>query len=90
VSCYRGFHCTPGAEGVGRAATTAFVWSFVLILGIDLFLGNVMYSTYYRMFRMRSSTFRTYARFTCHAPKLHSLTSAPSTSPSAARRCCGI
>ncbi|MGI8977834.1 MAG: MlaE family ABC transporter permease [Pirellulaceae bacterium] len=50
VSCYRGFHCTPGAEGVGRAATTAFVWSFVLILAIDLFLGNVMYSTYYKMF----------------------------------------
>jgi len=50
VSCYRGFHCTPGAEGVGRAATTAFVWSFVLILAIDLFLGNAMYSTYYRLF----------------------------------------
>src|SRR4030095_13697621 len=36
VSCYRGFNCTPGAEGVGRAATAAFVWSFVLILVIDL------------------------------------------------------
>ena len=21
VSCHRGFHCDPGAEGVGRAAT---------------------------------------------------------------------
>jgi phospholipid/cholesterol/gamma-HCH transport system permease protein len=50
VSCYRGFNCTPGAEGVGRAATTAFVWSFVLILAIDLFLGNAMYSTYYKVF----------------------------------------
>jgi phospholipid/cholesterol/gamma-HCH transport system permease protein len=39
VSCYRGFHCTPGAEGVGRAATAAFVYSFVLILVLDLFLG---------------------------------------------------
>ena len=39
VSCHRGFHCAPGAEGVGRAATTAFVYSFVLILLLDLMLG---------------------------------------------------
>jgi phospholipid/cholesterol/gamma-HCH transport system permease protein len=38
VSCYQGFHCEPGAEGVGKAATTSFVYSFVLILAIDLFL----------------------------------------------------
>jgi phospholipid/cholesterol/gamma-HCH transport system permease protein len=36
VSCYRGFHCAPGAEGVGRAATAAFVLSFVIILMLDL------------------------------------------------------
>ena len=47
VSCYRGFHCEPGAEGVGKAATTAFVYSFVLILAIDLFLTIVMNSVYY-------------------------------------------
>ncbi len=35
VSCYRGFHCAPGAEGVGKAATAAFVMSFVIILIID-------------------------------------------------------
>lgn len=40
VSCYRGFHCKPGAEGVGDAATAAFVHSFVLILVFD-FLLNV-------------------------------------------------
>jgi phospholipid/cholesterol/gamma-HCH transport system permease protein len=39
VSCYRGFHCDPGAEGVGRAATSAFVISFVMILILDFFLG---------------------------------------------------
>jgi len=39
VSCHRGFHCDPGAEGVGRAATNAFVQSFVMILLLDLFLG---------------------------------------------------
>jgi phospholipid/cholesterol/gamma-HCH transport system permease protein len=47
VSCHRGFHCTPGAEGVGRAATAAFVISFVLILMIDLFLGIVLDAIYY-------------------------------------------
>ena len=39
VSCHHGFHSEPGAEGVGRAATNAFVHSFVLILVLDLFLG---------------------------------------------------
>jgi len=39
VSCHHGFHCDHGAEGVGRAATSAFVHSFVLILVLDLFLG---------------------------------------------------
>ena len=38
ISCYRGFHCSPGAEGVGRAATIAFVQSFVVILAFDLLL----------------------------------------------------
>ena len=38
ISCYRGFHCDPGAEGVGRAATNAFVYSFVVILLLDLLL----------------------------------------------------
>jgi len=38
LSCYRGFHCEPGAEGVGSAATIAFVQSFVVIIVLDLFL----------------------------------------------------
>ncbi len=38
ISCYRGFHCKPGAEGVGKAATASFVYSFVMILSLDLFL----------------------------------------------------
>ena len=57
VSCYRGFHCTPGAEGVGRAATAAFVWSFVLILVIDLLLGKLMYTAYYNLFPNASKLF---------------------------------
>ncbi len=46
ISCYRGFHCDPGAEGVGRAATSAFVISFVLILMLDFFLGIALDSVY--------------------------------------------
>jgi phospholipid/cholesterol/gamma-HCH transport system permease protein len=38
ISCHRGYHCRPGAEGVGRAATEAFVASFITILVLDFFL----------------------------------------------------
>ena len=47
IGCYRGFHCDPGAEGVGRAATQAFVHSFVVILALDLILGIVLDGIYY-------------------------------------------
>jgi phospholipid/cholesterol/gamma-HCH transport system permease protein len=49
ISCHRGFHCDPGAEGVGRAATSAFVASFVMILVLDLLLGIVLNTVYYYM-----------------------------------------
>lgn len=39
IGCHHGFNCDPGAEGVGRAATYAFVHSFVMILLLDLLLG---------------------------------------------------
>lgn len=39
ISCYRGFQSGAGAEGVGRAATDAFVASFIAILVSDFFLG---------------------------------------------------
>jgi len=47
ISCYRGFNCDPGAEGVGRAATAAFVYSFVIILLLDLLLGIFANGIYY-------------------------------------------
>ena len=47
ISCHRGFHSDPGAEGVGRAATSAFVYSFVMILVLDLQLGIVLNAVYY-------------------------------------------
>jgi len=47
IGCHRGFHCDPGAEGVGRAATSAFVHSFVSILMLDLMLDIVLDGVYF-------------------------------------------
>ncbi len=38
ICCYKGFTCGAGAEGVGRAATSAFVASFIAIVAINLVL----------------------------------------------------
>jgi phospholipid/cholesterol/gamma-HCH transport system permease protein len=38
ISCHRGFRSGAGAAGVGRAATQAFVLSFVAILALDFLL----------------------------------------------------
>ncbi|MFO0881431.1 MAG: ABC transporter permease [Gemmataceae bacterium] len=42
ISCYRGLHSEPGAEGVGRAATRAFVAGFIAILVLDFFLAMLL------------------------------------------------
>jgi phospholipid/cholesterol/gamma-HCH transport system permease protein len=55
VSCYQGFHCRAGAEGVGKAATSAFVHSFVLILALDLLLGICLDTLYYAIWPEGSS-----------------------------------
>jgi phospholipid/cholesterol/gamma-HCH transport system permease protein len=46
ISCHRGFHSSPGAEGVGRAATTAFVNSFIAIFILDFFLAMFLNTLY--------------------------------------------
>lgn len=46
VACQRGFSCKAGAEGVGEAATQAFVYGFVAILVIDFFLGILLNALY--------------------------------------------
>jgi phospholipid/cholesterol/gamma-HCH transport system permease protein len=46
ISCYRGFNCEPGAEGVGRAATTAFVYSFCVIIILDLLVSILLDQIY--------------------------------------------
>ena len=50
IGCHRGFNCDPGAEGVGRAATSAFVYSFVVILMLDLGLGIALDGIYYTIY----------------------------------------
>ncbi len=50
ISCYQGFNCKAGAEGVGRASTASFVYSFVAILVIDLFLGIGLDSLYFTLY----------------------------------------
>ncbi|MCF0234518.1 MAG: ABC transporter permease [Thermoguttaceae bacterium] len=42
ISCHQGFRCDAGAEGVGKAATSSFVLSFISILFLDLLLGIIL------------------------------------------------
>ena len=42
ISCYKGFNCQPGAEGVGRATTDSFVTSFLVIITINLILAKFL------------------------------------------------
>jgi len=44
TACYKGFTCSGGAEGVGRATTSAVVISMVLILVGDYFLSALLVS----------------------------------------------
>jgi phospholipid/cholesterol/gamma-HCH transport system permease protein len=49
ISCHRGFNSGAGAECVGRAATEAFVTSFIAILALDLFLAIFLNNLYDRI-----------------------------------------
>lgn len=42
VACYKGFNCQPGAAGVGRAATEAFVASFLAIIVLNFVLAHTL------------------------------------------------
>jgi phospholipid/cholesterol/gamma-HCH transport system permease protein len=42
ISCYKGFTCRPGAEGVGRATTESFVMSFICIIIMSVGLVKVL------------------------------------------------
>jgi phospholipid/cholesterol/gamma-HCH transport system permease protein len=46
ISCYKGFTCKEGAQGVGQACTEAFVASFISILALDFALAVIFKSVY--------------------------------------------
>ncbi len=46
ISCYKGFTCREGAQGVGQACTEAFVSSFISILALDFALAVVSKNIY--------------------------------------------
>ena len=55
ISCHRGFHSGAGAEGVGKAATQAFVLSFIAILFLDFCIGIAWNRAYNLIFSSSSS-----------------------------------
>jgi phospholipid/cholesterol/gamma-HCH transport system permease protein len=54
ISCFKGFNCRPGAEGVGHACTSAFVTSFIVILISDFFLLRLMQDMYNSIWGFKS------------------------------------
>ncbi|MGB0767782.1 MAG: MlaE family ABC transporter permease [Phycisphaeraceae bacterium] len=50
ISCYKGFTCRAGAAGVGKAATDAFVASFIAIIIANFFLAKFMNELYILMY----------------------------------------
>ncbi len=54
ISCHRGFQAKAGAEGVGQAATQAFVLSFIAILGVDCLIGWLWNVVYYAIWPLEA------------------------------------
>lgn len=54
ISCYKGFHCRQGAQGVGQACTEAFVTSFICILALDFALAVIFKAIYNTFWFTRS------------------------------------
>jgi len=54
ISCYKGFTCRRGAQGVGQACTEAFVASFISILAIDFALAVVFKAIYAAFWPLKS------------------------------------
>jgi phospholipid/cholesterol/gamma-HCH transport system permease protein len=46
ISCYKGFTCGPGASGVGRACTEAFVHSFIAIIILNFVFAQFLNDLY--------------------------------------------
>ncbi len=54
ISCYKGFTCGAGANGVGRACTDSFVASFLAIIVMNFVFANVAQNLYIALFGIRS------------------------------------
>ncbi len=54
ISCYKGFTCREGAQGVGQACTEAFVASFISILALDFALAVIFKAIYNTFWPFRS------------------------------------
>ena len=44
VACHKGFQCSGGAEGVGKATTSSVMISMILMLVSDYFLTDLLTS----------------------------------------------
>lgn len=56
ISCYKGMSCRSGAAGVGRAATDAFVVSFLAIIVSNFFLAKFLNDFYHVLYGYNSLT----------------------------------
>ncbi len=56
ISCYKGLYCRGGAAGVGRAATDAFVTSFLAIIVANFFLAKLLKDLYIVLYGHSSFT----------------------------------
>ncbi|MFC1764255.1 MlaE family ABC transporter permease [Planctomycetota bacterium] len=54
ISCFKGFNCKEGAQGVGRACTEAFVASFIAILALDFALAVIFKNLYATFWPIKS------------------------------------
>ncbi len=54
ISCYKGFTCGAGANGVGRACTESFVASFISIIVMNFFFAKIAQNLYVGLYGSRS------------------------------------
>ncbi|MEZ0263312.1 MAG: MlaE family ABC transporter permease [Phycisphaerae bacterium] len=53
ISCYKGFTCGAGAQGVGRACTESFVMSFIAIIVLNFFFAKLAKDWYTAIYGLR-------------------------------------
>ena len=53
ISCYKGFTCREGAQGVGEACTEAFVGCFISILALNYIFAVILDAVYKTFWPLR-------------------------------------